>query len=39
MLKLMGELLERNVAVESVGVLRRSLRSFKKRIPATAYED
>jgi hypothetical protein len=35
MLKLMGEILKRNVAVGSVGVLRK----YKKRVPARAYED
>jgi hypothetical protein len=29
MLKLMGELLKRNVAVESVGVLRKKIKSIK----------
>ena len=39
MLKLMGELLKRNVAIESVDVLRKKIKSIKKRVPARAYED
>jgi hypothetical protein len=39
MLKLMGELLKRNVAVESVEVLRKKIKSKKKRVLARAYED
>jgi len=34
MLKLMGELLKRNMAVESVEVLRKEIKSIKKRVPA-----
>jgi hypothetical protein len=39
MLKLMGKLLKRNVAVESVEVLRKKIKSIKKRVPARAYKD
>jgi hypothetical protein len=39
MLKLMGELLKRNVAVESVEVLRKKIKSIKKREPARTCED
>ena len=40
MLKLMGELLKRNMADESVEDLRKKIKSIKKkRVPARAYED
>jgi hypothetical protein len=38
MLKLMGELLKRNVAVQSAVVLRKKIKK-KKNVPARAYED
>ena len=39
MFKLMGELLKSNVAVESVEVVRKKIKSIKKSVPARAYED
>jgi hypothetical protein len=39
MMKLMGVLLKRNVAVESVDVQRKKIKNIKKRVPARAYED
>jgi hypothetical protein len=35
----MGELLKRNVAVESVEILGKKIKSTKKRVPAEVYED
>jgi hypothetical protein len=39
MLKLMDELLKRNVGVESVEVLRKKIKSIKKRVPVRTCED
>jgi hypothetical protein len=39
MLKLMGKLLKRNVAIESVEVLGKKIKGIKKRVAARAYED
>ena len=35
----MGELLKRSVAVESVEVLQKKIKKYKKRVLARAYKD
>jgi hypothetical protein len=39
MLKLMGELLKRNVATEGVDVLQKKIKNIKKCVRARVYKD